>query len=422
MAKIAKSDLANVLIECLPNQGLVWVSSCSSESSLLAEAVMGAGDALGGLTFSGIFVPGLNRQTYLANDRCRVRTYFMTPELKAHPAQVEFLPSCYTDILGTLKADPPKAALVMVSPPDNKGQCSLGSECHFLGDIWKDIPVLIGHVNVNIPRTPGYSGIPITAFKHIIKEDSPLLSMAELSPAKVADEIAENVALLIPEKATLQLGLGKVPGSILRKLKSRSDIKLHSGLIGTDVLELLKTGALSTPGSVTVGVAIGTEKLYEALSNEVFDFQPVSITHDAETIANKAPFVSLNSTISVDLLGQAFSEVTHTGLMSGPGGASDFARGVKLAQSRGCQSSLRILAFPSTAGKAGQISRIVGPGQGLGPVSLGRMDTDIVVTEYGAADLRNKTYNARAESLIEIAAPKHKAGLSQAWGEYSSRL
>jgi acyl-CoA hydrolase len=408
--RLDPADLASVL----PPGGLTLVSSCSAESALLADAVAQAGDRLGAMTFSGIFVPGLNRRTWLANSGCRVLTFFMTPELQGASDQVDFLPLCYQDILALLRRRKPDAALIMVSPPDAQGECSFGSEVGFIADLWRDIPVRIAHINPAMPRTPGHPGIPFAELTAYIEADQPLLDSGGDISDETARAIAARVALFIGDGATLQTGLGKIPDAVLRSLTGRHNLKIHSGLIGDGMLDLIEAGVLA-PAAATVGVAIGSQRLYDALTHPAFSFQPVSVTHDAKAIARTEDFVAINSAFEVDLLGQAFAELFPKGLMSGPGGASDFARAARLA------GGLRIVALPATAGD-GRLSRIVPAGAGAGPVSLGRMDIDVIVTEHGAADIRCKGYAARAEALIAIAAPDHREELGAAWRNYAARL
>jgi acyl-CoA hydrolase len=404
-------DLASVL----PPGGLTLVSSCSAESAVLAGAVMAAGDALGAMTFSGIFVPGLNRQTWLASAACRVLTFFMTPELKAARDQVEFLPLCYQDILSLYRNRKPSAALFMCSPPDAQGNCSFGSEVAFIADLWRDIPVRIAHINPLMPRTPGDAGIPFSEITAFVEASQPLLETPRSESDPVAEAIAAFVVPYVQNGTTLQTGLGKIPDAVLRGLVNHRDLRVHSGLMGDGLLALVQSGAMATGASALVGVAIGSTALYAGIVNSRLQFRPVSVTHGPAMLAMIDQLVTINSAIEVDLLGQAFAELTPKGLMSGPGGASDFARGARGG------NGLRIVALPAAAAGS-SISRIVAPGQGAGPVSLGRMDIDLVVTEYGVAELRNKTYPARAKALIDIAAPAFRSGLRAEWDEYANRL
>lgn len=403
------------LADVLPPGGLTLVSSCSAESAILADAVMAAGEALGAMTFSGIFVRDLNRRTWLANPDCRVLTFFMTRELKAAGEQVEFLPLCYQDILRYYRHRKPSAALFMCSPPDENGNCSFGSEVAFIADLWREIPVRIAHINPLMPRTPGDIGIPFAEITAYFESSQPLLESVGGGPDLVAEVIAAYIVPHVRNGATLQTGLGKIPDAVMRGLTGHRDLRVHTGLMGDGLLELVASGAMAEGSSALVGVAIGGAALYAGISNPAFQFRPVSVTHGLAAHAAIDNLVTINSAIEVDLLGQAYAELTPKGLMSGPGGASDFARGARLGD------GLRIVALPASAA-GGSISRIVAPGSGAGPVSLGRMDIDLVVTEHGVADLRDKTYAMRAEALITIASPAHRDLLQVAWTDYAKKL
>lgn len=410
-ARLEPGRLASVL----PPGGRTMVLACSGESLLLADAVTRAGEALGAMTFVGIFVPGLNTQTYLANTSCRVETFFLTPELKAAGAATTFLPFCYSDILARLRSVPIDAALFMTTTPDLDGLCSFGPVVDFLAELWPSIPVRIAHLNPATPRTRGHAGIPFAELTAYVEQTQPLLGFLEVGADAIADSIGAHVAPFVTDGATLQTGLGKIPTAVLRSLRSKRGLRIHTGLICEGVVDLAEAGALAPGVSVTGGVAIGSKRLYDAIDGEAFRFQPTSFTHSPRVIAAIENFVSINSAIEVDLLGQAYSEMGPGGLMSGPGGASDFARAVW------CGGGLRIVALPGSAAK-GVVSRIVAPNGGAGPVSLGRMDTDIVATEFGAADLRGKSHAKRAEALIAIAPPGHRPALRLSWAEFASKF
>ena len=399
----------------LPAKGRVLVAGASGESVTMANAVMAAGAAVGALTFTGIFVPGLNRTTYLANATCRVETFFLTPELKAAGAAVDFLPLCYNDVLSHLRSVTIDAALMMVSPPDANGLCSFGPCVDFLAELWPQIPMRVAHINPLMPRTSGHQGIPFAEITAFVEGDQVLLGIGDNGEDPTATAIAGHVAAFIGDGATLQTGLGKVPSAVLPGLKHRRNLRIHSGLIGDAVVDLHEAGALAPGAAVTAGVAIGSARLYAAICGAAYSFQPVSVTHSAQIIGDIPNFFAINSAMQVDLFGQAYSECGPTGLMSGPGGASDYARAAKLA------GGMRIVVLSACAAN-GSIGRIVLPGCGAGPVSLGRMDTDVIVTEFGAADIRALTYDQRAEAIIAIAAPDHRDALRSGWRRQASKL
>lgn len=391
----------------LPQGGLTLVSSCSAESDLLAGEVASAGEALGDMTFSGIFVPGLNRTVWQSSARTRIATFFLTPEIKAQANRARFLPLCYEDILAWYRHQRPQAALFMCSPPDADGNCSFGTEVAFIAALWREIPIRVAHINPLMPRTPGDPGIPFSELSGWFGGDQTLRGIPASEPDDISLAIARNVAALIPDGATIQTGLGKIPDAVLTALGSHTRLRLHSGLIGDGALKLVRSGALAPGPSATVGVAIGSPQLYDNLGDPHFQFRSVLTTHSPELLGEIDRLVTVNSAMEIDLFGQVFAESSARGFLSGPGGASDYARGARRSN-----GGLRIIALPAVAGSA---SRIIPAGAGHGPVSLSRFDIDCVVTEFGVADLRFKDHDQRAAALVAIAAPEHREMLDRSW-------
>lgn len=396
------------LAAALPAGGRTLVLAAAGELLVLADAVLRAGDAIGSMTFTGIFIPGVNSRSYLANRKCRVETFFLTPQLKAAGQATSFLPLCYSQILERLRTIPLDAALFMATPPNAEGNCSFGPNVDFLAELWPKIPVRIAHINPRLPRVAGPCEIPFSELTAYFEGEQELLGYAESADDPVSMAVAEHVASFIGDGAAIQTGLGKIPTAALRALRNRRNLRIHSGLIGEAVVDLEDAGALAPGVSVTGGVAIGSRRLYDRVGGGGYRFHPVSFTHSPRAIMGLDKFVSVNSALEVDLFGQAYAEFGPGGLMSGPGGATDFARAAWAA------GGLKIVALAASAAK-GKISRIVAPGTSLGPVSLGRMDTDIVVTEYGAADLRGLDHHQRSRKLIAIAPPAHREALAQQW-------
>ncbi len=387
------------IADFLPREGLVWLSLCSGETALLREGLQGR--SLPGLTFTGIVVPGLNRLDHVLATGARVTTFFQTPELVAAGAQVDFRPLPYFGIQGFLDHRPPDAAVVMLSPPDADGLCSFGTVTDFVADLWPRIPVIIAHINPLMPRTSGTPGIPFDRLTAVIEAPQDLLT-SDPGLDEVSGRIAAHAATLVPDGATVQAGIGRTPEAVLRGLTGKRELAIHSGLIGDSAVDLLASGALRRDRPITAGVAIGTRRLYEAVSGPEFRFCPPSFTHDISTHGMIECLVTINSAISVDLDGQVYAEATPKGVVSGPGGASDFAAGARGA-------GLRVIVLPASTSRS---SRIVAPGAGDGPVSLGRFDTDVVVTEHGIADLRFLGTEARRAAICAIAAPEYRADLT----------
>lgn len=194
-------DVAGVL----PRGGRGLIGACSGESLVWAEAVVGA--ALGPMTFTGIFVSGLNTRTYLANPQCRVETFFQTPQFKAAGEAVQFLPLCYADILARLKSVQIDAALFMATPPDRLGFCGFGPIVDFLAELWPRIPVRIAHINSRLPDVAGPCRIPFDDLTAYVEADKDLLEVADAPDDAVSRATGEHIARYVPDGATLQTGL-----------------------------------------------------------------------------------------------------------------------------------------------------------------------------------------------------------------------
>lgn len=388
----------------------ILVQGCSGESRLLAGRVRGAGTSLDAPIFTGIRIPGVNETVWLPDAdpdrRARFETFFMTAALAEERDRVAFLPIPYGDILRRLRSIRIDAAVFAVTPPDARGMCSFGPTVDFLAELWPSIPLRIAHINPLLPRTGGPTGIPREAIHVAVEAPEMPVGMPDPPLDARSAAIARHVAGFVADGATIQTGLGKLPGAILRELTDRRKLRMHTGLIGDAVLDLLAAGAIADGRDVTTGVALGTQRLYDALPGSGIDFRPVSQTHDSRVLAGITGLVTINAAMSVDLYGQGYAEVAGARWHSGTGGATDFARGAAAG------GGLRIIALPASAGDR---TRIVPPGGGTGPVSLSRTDIDVIVTEHGVADLRGKGHDARAAALVAIAHSDYREPLARAW-------
>jgi len=235
------------------------------------------------------------------------------------------------------------------------------------------------------------------------------LELVPEPPNAVQKRVAENVASLIPDGATLQIGIGGIPQDVLALLADHRDLGIHSELCPDGVVPLIEAGVVNGarktlhPGKVVAGFVLGTRMLFDYLDNNpIFEFHPTSYVNDPFVIAQNDNMMAINSAIQVDLTGQVCADSIGTRLYSGFGGQLDFVRGA--GRSKGGKP---IIALPSTA-REGNVSRIVPvlePGAG---VVTPRADVHYVVTEYGVAYLRGKTLRKRAEALIEIAHPRFR--------------
>ena len=301
---------------------------------------------------------------------------------------------------------PLDVVLMQLSPPDEYGYMSLGVGVDCTLNAARCARHVIAEVNHRMPRTLGDSFLHVSKVSAIVESDRPLL---ELKPEPFTDlqrRIGQHVASLIPDGATLQVGIGGIPDAVLSCLGDKRDLGIHSEMCSDGVIPLIESGVITGDrktihrGKIVVGFVLGTEKLFRFIhENPMFELHPTQYTNDPFIIAQNERMVAINSAIQVDVTGQVCSDSIGTRPYSGFGGQLDFIRGA--ARSKGGKP---IITLPSTA-KAGAISRIVpvlDPGAG---VVTTRADVHYVVTEYGVAYLHGKTLRQRAEALIAVAHP-----------------
>src|SRR5208283_869616 len=255
----------------------------------------------------------------------------------------------------------------------------------------------------------------ISKISAIVETSHPLPELQCPPFSTLQRRIAENVASLVPNGATLQIGIGGIPDAVLSCLRDRKDLGIHSEMCSDGVIPLIEAGVITGErktlhrGKQVVGFVLGTERLFRFVhENPIFEFHPIRHTNDPFVVAQHDRMVAINSAMEVDVTGQVCADSIGTKPYSGFGGQTDFIRGA--ARSKG---GIPIIALPSTA-KDGTLSRIVStlsPGAG---VVTSRADVHYVVTEHGIAYLHGKTLRQRAEALIAIADPKFQDELERA--------
>ena len=396
--------------------GEVYAPGCAGHSLLFEQWLQSEPEASAATRYSGVQIPTVNRFDFAGlHPQARQRTIFLSAELRESwlAGRVDYLPMTYSATWRWLREVARfDVALVQVAPPDAHGNCSLGIACDFTPAAWPRARVVLAHINPLMPRTHGPS-IPYSAITAAIEAEAPLLEVPDPPADPAMDAVARQVAGLIGDGATLQLGLGRLQSAVLRAVADRRGLRIHSGMVSDGLLGLYESGALADAADAVVsGVALGSQALYRACGQ--IQFREVGHTHAAATLAGIDSLHAINSALSVDLLGQVNGEFLSGRQMSGVGGLPDFIAGARQsAAGRG------IIALPASTPK-GQC-RIV-PMLPTGPVSLARVDADCIVTEHGVADLRHLDVHQRAAALIAIAAPEHREQLRSAWHELSRTL
>ncbi len=312
------------------------------------------------------------------------------------------------------KIMPVDVALIQVTPPDTDGFCSYGISADYTQAAAESAGIVIAQMNRRLPRTGG-ARISLDALTYIVERDEAIL---ELPPPKIGEierKIGENVAGLIPDGATLQLGIGAIPDAVLLFLTDKKDLGIHSEMFSDGVVRLVELGVITNnkktinPGKFVATFLMGSRKLYDFVDNNpAIEMAPVDYVNDPYVIGQHDNMISINSALQIDLFGQVNAEMIGAQQFSGVGGQVDFVRGA--SRSNGGRS---IIAMPSTAAR-GTVSRICVELDRGAAVTTSRTDVHYVVTEYGIADLRGKTLKQRADALIAIAHPDFRGTLRSA--------
>jgi acyl-CoA hydrolase len=302
-------------------------------------------------------------------------------------------------------------AVAHVAPPDRHGMCSLGIAADFTPLAWRRAKMRALIVNQAMPALKRGPRLALSDADVTVTVDCLPVTFTADRDDPVLNAIGARVAALVPDGAAVEFGLGGAPGAVWRHLHAHRDLTVASGLVAEGLVDLAKSGALRSGGDHRAGVAFGSRAFHRFLADEdIVAFASVPETHGVESLARLDRFIAINSAIEVDLFGQTNLEWQGGRLVSGVGGAPDFARGA--AASPGGRS---IVALASTA-RGGAISRI-GARLNAPTASLSRGDVDIVVTEHGVADLRDSSLDERAEALIGVAAPAWRGRLADEWQE-----
>jgi 4-hydroxybutyrate CoA-transferase len=304
-------------------------------------------------------------------------------------------------------------AVIHVSPPDIHGYCSYGVEVGVTKSAAESAGMVIAEVNPRMPRTLGDSFIHVDQIDHFVEVDYALPEVAGEPASLVQDKIAQYIAELIPDAATLQTGIGGIPDAVLRRLTNHKNLGIHTELFSDGVMEMIERGVITNAaksihaGKVVSGFVLGTQKLYDYIHDHpAFELHPTEYVNDPFIVAANDRMVSINSALEVDITGQVCADSIGGRFFSGVGGQLDFVRGAARAK-----GGMTFIALPSTS-KNDTITRITAqlkPGAG---VTTTRNDVHFVVTEYGVADLWGRSVSERVTALINIAHPNFRESLS----------
>ena len=349
----------------------------------------------------------------------KVNAFFLDEKLGelVNRGSADYTPAHYSDIPvlfsdGTIRID---AALIMVSPPDAHGYCSLGASVEWSLAAIRSARVVIAQFNPRVPRTNGLSHIHLSKIHYGITADAPLQELPQFEESAEYDQIGTYIAQLIRNGDTLQFGIGPVANSLATALLQHRNLGIHTEVAGDAVMQLFQAGVIDNsrksllPGKIVCSHSLGSGRLYEFIDeNPHFDFRPTEFTDNPITIARNDNMISINSALITDLSGQVVVDSLKGMFRSGVGSMVDFVRGAAMSR-----NGRPINALPSTGidENGNRFSRIVADlpmGAGVG---CHRSDVHYLITEQGIAGLRGRTIQERTQELIQVAHPDFREDL-----------
>ena len=399
--------------------GHVIVPLANGEPVALLDAIEAAAAAEQLENVSVLQMHALHDRPYLHGaygDRLRHVSYFLSHVTRPCYRQgtVDLVPNHFSEVFAHMQRRAPDPLVIAAAaPPDQHGYFSLGVSSDYTSSFIGRARFFL-EVNRHMPRTFGRNQIHMSQIEGWIEHDQPLI---EVPPAAVDDDdrtIAAFVAERVPDGACMQTGIGAIPNAIMSALGNHRDLGVHTELISDGFVDLVESGVVNGVRKLhnrtkLVGTfALGTQRLYDFVhENTAVELWSARYVNDPRLVSRERNFVSINATLSVDLLGQCASETLGGKYYSSSGGQVDFARGAMYSE--GGQGFIVLHSTTSD----GAISRIVPQLGAVEVVTNSKNTVDKVVTEFGVAELRSRTIRERAQALIEIAHPDHRDRLTQ---------
>ena len=409
---------AEQAVKCIRSGDRVVLGHACGEPPALVEAMVGRFTELSNVEVVHMVAmgPAVFAQPGMEQS-FRFNGFFLgAPTRKAvQDGRGSYTPCFFSEVPRLFKQNilPVDVLLLQVTPPDNEGFCSYGLSVDYTQAAAECARIVVAQMNTKLPHTGG-SSIHLDQLTWILEKDSSIVEKAPSHLGQVERAIGDHIASLVPDGATLQMGIGAIPEAALMSLQGKNDLGIHSELFSDGVVILAEAGVVTNRkktlnrGKFVATFLMGTRKLYDFVHNNPdVEMYPVDYVNDPEIIGRHDNMISINSGLQVDLTGQVNAEMIGEVQFSGVGGQVDFVRGA--GRSRGGKS---IIALPSTAGK-GMISRICRELDAGATVTTSRNDVQYVVTEYGIADLRGKSLRQRAGALTNIAHPDFRGELRQ---------
>ncbi len=385
---------------------------CGAPLTLLAALADHAGVAPGLHLYTGLQLDASPFAEAVAAGALGLTTWHVTAATQplVDAGRAHFVPTRSSDVPALFDRWGVTVALVRVSPPDQHGYCSLGPSTSYSYSAVKRAACVIAEIDDDVPRTMGQSMVHVSRFTCLVQSEAPMPEYRSEPPTSEARRIAKLVLDVLPERPILQMGIGAIPEAVTQALGDAGATGLRFAGMATDAMAgLFERGALDVHAvvpkpAIVAAEIMGTAKVMRfADRNPAVGTYPSAVAHDAGVLGEMPRFVSINSAVEVDVMGQVNGETVRGRQIAGIGGSIDYVESAYRSP-----GGLRITVLPSTA-SGGRLTRIVALLGG--PATVARGLADIVITEHGIAHLRGRNLDERREALIAVAHPDHRPAL-----------
>jgi 4-hydroxybutyrate CoA-transferase len=397
----------------------IFIQTGAAAPQQLIRGLMGQASGLRDITIYQMHTEGIAPYADPEwQDIFKVNCFFIGANTRkaVQEKRADYIPLFLSEIpsLFRKKIIPIDVALIHVSCPDEHGYCSLGVSVDIAPSVLEQAECIIAQVNPQMPRTFGDAIIHSSMIDVMVDVNEPILETEPALTDKLTMRIAENVASLIEDGSTLQMGIGKIPDAVLKNLQGHSQLGIHTEMFSDGIIDLVERGVITGEMKkkrrykIVSSFMVGTKKLYSFVDNNpMIEMLDIGYVNDVHIIRQNPKVVAINCAIEIDLTGQVCADSIGSKMFSGVGGQMDFMRGASLSE-----GGKPIIAMPSLTSH-GESKIVPCLKTGAGVVTT-RANVHYIVTEHGIAYLYGKNLQERAKALINIAHPLHREKLTEA--------